>query len=46
MGISVKLLFMGNEGLKTDEKSVILATTHMVLYPAPAGIQVAGSNFG
>ena len=37
---------MGNWGPKNDEKSVILGTTHMVLYPAPAGIHVAGSNFG
>ena len=36
----------GEWGLENDEKSVILATTHMVLYPAKAGIQVAGSNFG
>ena len=38
---------MGNWGSKNDEKSVILVTcaTHMVLYPAPAGIHVAGSNF-
>ena len=46
MGISEKLWFMGNGGLKNDEKSFMLATTHMVLYPAPAGIHVAGSNFG
>ena len=37
---------MGNGGLKNDKKSIILATTHMVLYPVPAGIYVAGSNFG
>ena len=37
---------MGNWGPKNDEKSVILVTTHNVLYPAPAGIHVAGSNFG
>ena len=36
---------MGNGGLKNAEKSVIPLTTHMVLYPAPAGIHVAGSNF-
>ena len=36
----------GNGCLKNDEKSVILATTHMVVYPAPAGIHFAGSNFG
>ena len=41
MGISGKLWLIGNRALKNDEKSVILATTHMVLYPAPAGIQVA-----
>ena len=35
---------MGDWGLKNDETSVILATTHMMLYPAPAGIHVAGSN--
>ena len=46
MGISGKLWFMGNGGLKNDEKSVILATTHMVLYPALAGSHVSGSNFG
>ena len=48
MGIPGKLWFVGNGDLKNDEKSVILATTHMVLYPAPApaGIHVAGSNFG
>ena len=46
MGVSGKLWFMGNGNLKNDEKSVILATTHMVLYPAPAGIHVARSNFG
>ena len=46
MGISGKLWLIGNGALKNDEKSVILATTHMVLYPAPAGIHVAGSNFG
>ena len=45
MVISGKLLFMGNECLKNNEKSVILAPTYMVLYPAP-GIHVAGSNFG
>ena len=32
MGISGKLWLMGNGELKNDEKSVILATTHMVLY--------------
>ena len=48
MGISGKLWFMGNGGLKNDAKSVVLATTHtcMVLYPVPAGIHVVGSNFG
>ena len=46
MGISEKLWFMGNGVLKNDEKSVILATTHIVLYPSSAGIHVAGSNFG
>ena len=46
MGISGKLWFVRNGGLKNDKKSVILATTHMVLYPAAAGIHVAGSNFG
>ena len=46
MGISGKLWFSGNEGLKNDEKSVILATTHFVLYPAPAVIYVEISNFG
>ena len=46
VGISGKLWFMGNGGLKNDEKSVILATTHMVLYPASAGIHVVGSNIG
>ena len=46
MGISGNLCFMGNRGPKYDEKFVILATTHMVLYPAPAGKYVAGSNFG
>ena len=46
MCISGKLWFMGNGGLKNDKKSFILATTHMVLYPAPDGIHVAGSNFG
>ena len=38
MGISGKLWFMGNGGLKNDEKSVILATTHILFYPAPAVI--------
>ena len=37
---------MGNGRLKNDEKSVNLATPHVVLYPAPAGIHVATSNFG
>ena len=46
MGISGKLWFVGNGGVKNDEKSVILAATHMVLYPAPDGFHVAGSNFG
>ena len=46
MGISGKLWFMGNWGLKNAEKSIILATTHMVLYPAPAGKYVGGSNLG
>ena len=46
LGLSGKLWIMGNVGLKNDEKSVILATTHMLLYPTPAGIHVAGSNFG
>ena len=46
MGLSGKLWCMGNGGLKNDEKSIILATTHMLLYTAPAGIHVAGSNFG
>ena len=40
-----KLWFLGNGVLKNDEKSVILATTRMVLYPASAGIHVAASNF-
>ena len=40
MGISRKLRFVGNGGLKNYEKSVILVTTHVVLYPAPAGIHV------
>ena len=46
MGRSEKLWFMGNRGLKNDEQFIILATTDMVLYPAPAGIHFAGSNFG
>ena len=46
MGISGKLWFVGNGCSKSDEKSVILATTHMVVYSAPAGIHVAGSNLG
>ena len=48
MGISGKLWFMGNGVLKNNETSVILATMHtcLVLYPAPAGIHVAESNFG
>ena len=46
MGISEKLRFVGNGDLKNDEKSVTLATTHMMLYPAPAVIHVAGPNFG
>ena len=33
MGTSGKLWLMGNGGLKNDEKSVILATTNVVLYP-------------
>ena len=35
MGISGKLWFMGDGGSKNDETSIILATPHMVLYPAP-----------
>ena len=46
MDVSGKLCFMGNGDLKNEEKYVILAFTHMVLYPTPAGIHVAGSNFG
>ena len=46
MGRSENLWFMGNGGLKNDEKFIISATTDMVLYPAPAGIHFAGSNFG
>ena len=38
MGISGKLWFMVNGGLKNDEKSVILVTTHILLYPAAAVI--------
>ena len=40
------MLVYGEWGLKNDEKSVILAARHMVLYPALVGIHVAGSNFG
>ena len=46
VGLSGKLWFMRNGGLKNDKKSVILATTHMLLYPAPAGYHIAGPNFG
>ena len=45
MGISRKLWSVGNSGLKNDENSVIMATTHME-YSAPAGFFVAGLNFG
>ena len=38
MGIKGKQWFMVNGGLKKDEKSVILATTHILLYPAPVVI--------
>ena len=41
-----KTLVYAEWGLKNDEKSVILATTHMVLYPDPACIHIEGSNFG
>ena len=44
MGISGKLWFVGNGGVKNDEKFVILATTHMVLYPAPDSFHIARSN--
>ena len=46
VGISGKLWFMSNGGLNNDETCIILATTHMVLHPAAAGIHVTGSNFG
>ena len=47
MGISGKLWFVGNGRLeKLRKKNVILATTHMVLYPAPAVIHGAGSTSG
>ena len=45
VGLSGKLWFIGNGDLKNDENFVILAPTHMLLYPAPTGIHVAGRNF-